>query len=173
MFQPARDYDPRRQNHFNDPYAPGPYNPAYAAPAAAGAVAPYRRSQADLATRRSKSRGRRDRSRSYSRSYSRSRSRSRSRNEGIRGKFDEAFDTSLQGAGVAIAGALVGGYAGREFGGGRKNQKRDMLIGAVVGGLGANAAENQWREYQNKRKEGGGEYDDRYYDRRSRSNIRN
>ena len=138
---------------------------------------PYRRSQGDLVaagsarsrSRRDKSRGRRD---SYSRSRSRERSRSRS---GIRGTFDEHFDTSLQGLGVGVAGALIGGFAGREFGGNKRTSKRDMAIGAVVGGLGANLAENKWRDWRDEKRDR--REDDRYddydrYDRRARSAMR-
>lgn len=164
--QPPRDPDHRGRNTFNDPYAPGPYAPYAAAGAGAGAMAPYRRSQGNLAptavSRRSKSRGRQT---SYSRSDSRSRSRTRSRSRsksGWRGKVDQAFDTTPQGIGVGIAGALVGGLAGRELAERRQrgdrrrrssdsHRNRDMIIGALVGGFGANAAENQWREWKNKR----------------------
>ena len=100
----------------------------------------------DYRSRRSQSRGRRDRdrdSRSRSRSGSRSRSRSHS---GIRGKIDDTFDTSMRGLGVGLAGAVVGGLAGREFG--HKHRQRDMIIGALVGGLGANAAENKWHGWK-------------------------
>jgi hypothetical protein len=156
--QPARDYDPRRQQSFNDPYQSQPYQPG-----AAGAVAPYRRSQS----------GRQDRS--YSRSHSRSRSRSRSRSndklDAIRGKLDETFDTTLQGVGIGLAGAIVGGLAGRELGG-PKSRRRDMIIGAVVGGLGANVAENKYRDYREEEK--GRQHRDtqKFQENRSRSNVR-
>ncbi|KAF2768946.1 hypothetical protein EJ03DRAFT_351783 [Teratosphaeria nubilosa] len=151
------------------------------APYAAGAVAPYRRSQQDLGTetcRRSRSRGRRDRyDRDYDdrdRSYSRSRSASRERGpEGWRGKLDNTFDTSMQGLGVGIAGAVVGGLAGREFG--NKHKNRDVLIGAVIGGLGANLAENKWKDWKDKKEGRLEEKEDRWeqkWDGRSRSNVR-
>lgn len=125
-------------------------------------------------SRRSKSRGR-DRDRSYSRSRSRSRSSERERG-GIKEKLEDTFDVSGRGLGVGIAGAVVGGLAGREFGG-KQHRQRDILLGALVGGLGANVAENKWREWK-------GAKEDRRLDReeyeayggrdigRSRSNIR-
>ena len=73
-----------------------------------------------------------------------------------------------------MAGALVGGFAGREFGGNKRTSKRDMAIGAIVGGLGSNLAENKFRDWQGKR-EKGESYDDRYddrYDRLARSAMR-
>lgn len=97
---------------------------------------------------RSRSRGRRDRDRSYSDSRSRSRSRSKE-HEGIRGKIEENFDTSMRGLGVGLAGAVAGGLAGRQFG--HKHRERDIIIGAIVGGLGANAAETKWRDYQDNK----------------------
>ncbi|GAB7366238.1 hypothetical protein MBLNU230_g7795t1 [Neophaeotheca triangularis] len=172
---------------------------------ASGAMAPYRRSAADLHNnqqvsqrprssydKRSKSRGRRN-SRSSSRSYSRSRSRSRSKSR-WREKVDDTFDTSWQGWGATAAGALVGGFAGRELGG--KDRRRDMVIGALVGGVGSNVAANKWKDYREEKRDkeeayggrsergnergyerdgrgGGGlkPYDDRdrYYERRGRS----
>lgn len=83
---------------------------------------------------RSRSRGykKSERDRSYSSSRSRSRSRSK---DGIRGKIDDTFDTSMRGLGVGLAGAIAGGLAGRQFG--HKHRERDILIGAVVGGKSA------------------------------------
>ncbi|KAK4540071.1 hypothetical protein LTR36_009812 [Oleoguttula mirabilis] len=167
---PARPYDPRRLDSYQSRGTGDPYG--------AGAVAPYRRSQNDVSevSRRPKSRSGRsdryDRDDDRDRSYSRSRSRSRDRGgeDGWRGKLDEHFDTTLQGLGVGIAGAVVGGLAGREFG--KKHKNRDILIGALVGGLGANVAENKWQERREKK---GGREEDRYeqkYDGRSRSNVR-
>ena len=96
---------------------------------------------------RSRSRGRRERDRSYS--DSRSRSRSRSKEGGIKGKIDEHFDTSMRGLGVGLAGAVAGGLAGRQFG--HKHRERDIIIGAIVGGLGANAAETKWRDWKDEK----------------------
>lgn len=150
-------------------------------PYGAGAMAPYRRSQNDMTdvSRRPKSRGRSDRydRDDRDRSYSRSRSRSRSKeHDGWRGKLDEVFDTSQTGLGAGLVGAVVGGLAGKEFGGRSKTRNRDMLIGAVVGGLGANAAENQWRDWQDKLKEKTERLEDRWEQKwdggRSRSNVR-
>lgn len=42
---------------------------------------------------------------------------------------------------------MIGGLAGRQLGDKRHN-KRDMVIGALIGGLGANAAENKWHEWK-------------------------
>ncbi|KAK5134003.1 hypothetical protein LTR08_007008 [Meristemomyces frigidus] len=151
---PPRPQDPRRLDSNQSRGTEGPYGD--------GAMAPYRRSQGEQGTevsRRPKSRGRNDRYErddrdDRDRSYSRSRSRSRSEKgdqDGWRGKLDEAFDTSMQGLGVGIAGAVVGGLAGREYG--KKHKNRDILIGALVGGLGANAAENKWQQRKEKKGE--------------------
>ena len=44
--------------------------------------------------------------------------------------------------------------AGRHFGTkDPKNRNRDIILGALVGGLGANAAENKWRDYTDEKKE--------------------
>lgn len=93
-----------------------------------------------------KSRGR-DRDRSYSRSPSES--RSRSRGGGIKEKVEDQFDLSARGLGVGVAGAVIGGLAGREFG--QKHRQRDIAIGALIGGLGANFAENKWREWKDNK----------------------
>jgi hypothetical protein len=45
---------------------------------------------------------------------------------------------------------VVGGLAGREFG--HRHKNRDIIIGALVGGLGANAAENKWRDWKDEKK---------------------
>lgn len=131
----------------------------------AGEVADYESRRSG----RSRSRGRRERDRSYSSSRSRSRSRSK---DGIRGQIEEHFDTSMRGLGVGLAGAVAGGFAGKQFGG-KKNKERDMIIGAIVGGLGANAAETKWRDY---RGEQGKKYDrdeERYEQKyRSKSAMR-
>ncbi|CAK3946300.1 pre-mRNA-splicing factor 38B-like [Lecanosticta acicola] len=156
----------------------------YDEPYGAGAVTQYgRRSDAAVdcqtetnVSRRSKSRGRDRDDRSYSRSESRSRSRSRGK-EGWRGKLDDTFDTTARGLGIGVAGAVIGGLAGREFG--NKHRQRDIILGAVVGGLGANLAENRWREWKDgkerdvEREEERWEqkYDGRDYGR-SRSNVR-
>ena len=58
---------------------------------------------------------------------------------------------------------MIGGLAGRQFG--KKHKERDIIIGALVGGLGANAAENKYNDYKQKEK------GDRY-DGRSRSAMR-
>ena len=172
VFQPARPYDPRRNSSGYKPY-----EDQYGA--GAGTVAPYKRGQADQQSqaysrrdKRSKSRGR-DRDRSDSRSQSRSRSQSK---DGLQGKIDEFFDTSKTGLGVGLAGAVAGALAGREFG--NKHRQRDMIIGALVGGLGANAAENKYRDWKDD-KDGKLKGDERRWeqkfdgrDGRSRSNVR-
>lgn len=139
--QPVRPYDAQRNDSYRNSRS---YDQG------AGAVTQYnRRSAGEVAdydsrrSGRSRSRGRRDRDRSYSDSRSRSRSRSKS---GIRGKIDETFDTSARGLGVGLAGAVAGGLAGRQFG--HKHRERDIIIGAIVGGLGANAAETKWRDWK-------------------------
>lgn len=153
---------------------------------ATGAIAPYHRSANDLAAydqkRRSRSRGRRDdhRHRDYDdRDDDDDDDRDRS-HDGIRGKIDEAFDTSIQGLGVGLAGAVVGGLAARQFGD-KRHSKRDMVIGALIGGLGANAAENKFRDWQEERKEKTEHLEDRWEQRydggggkdyRSRSALR-
>lgn len=165
--QPPRPYDARRMDSSGSRVHDGPYG--------AGAVAPYRRSQNDVGTevsRRSKSeRGRRDRYDDDDRSRSRSRSDSRGSRgsrgeEGWRGKIPDAFDTTLQGLGVGLAGAVVGGLAGREFG--HKHKNRDILIGALVGGLGANVAENKWNEYREEKKDKGERYEQKFDGRSKR-----
>ena len=144
----------------------------------------YRRSTQDddYKSQRSRSRGRRysekERDRDRSRSYSGSRSRSRSRSkEGIRGKIDDTFDTSMKGLGVGLAGAVVGGLAGREFG--HKHKNRDIIIGALIGGLGANAAENKWKDWKDEKEDKIRREEDRVEQRwdnrdigRSRSSMR-
>lgn len=127
-------------------------------------------------SRRSKSQGR-GRDRSYSGSRSRSRSDERERGGGgIRDKLEDTFDVSGRGLGVGIAGAVVGGLAGREFGG-KQHRQRDIILGALVGGLGANVAENKWREYKGHKEERRSDRDEYepYGGRdigRSRSNVR-
>ncbi|EME45984.1 hypothetical protein DOTSEDRAFT_70109 [Dothistroma septosporum NZE10] len=152
-------------------------------PYGAGTVAQYgRRSDGALDRQDSyvsrRTRGSRGGDRSYSRSPSpRSRSGSRERGGGIGDKIQGAFDTSGRGLGVGIAGAVIGGLAGREFG--QKHRQRDIILGAIVGGLGANAAENQWREYKNKKEQHLEDDEERWEQKfdgrdygRSRSNVR-
>lgn len=170
--QPARNFP--RQDSYTSRAGPGA---AYDDNNPAGAMTQYRRSANDVAyanNQRSRSRGRRDKDRSYS--YSRSRSRSRSSenaSRGIRGKLDDHFDTSLQGLGVGLAGAVVGGLAGRQIGSrhGGQHRNRDILIGAVVGGLASNAAEHKWKDWKEEKKERL-ERDEAAWDRRSRSAMR-
>ncbi|WPH01587.1 pre-mRNA-splicing factor 38B-like protein [Acrodontium crateriforme] len=169
---PARPYDARKTDSYTsrDPYGP----------AGAGAVAPYRRSQGDLTETRSR-RGRHDRDDYDSRYDSRSRSRSREgrlERDGDRVKNDleKYFDTSTQGLGVGIAGAVVGGLAGRQFG--NEHKRRDIIIGALVGGLGANAAEAKYRDWKEEKKEKLERREERWEDKwdgrdqRARSSIR-
>lgn len=149
-------------------------------PYGAGAVTQYgRRSdgaldrqEASYVSRRTRGR---DRDRSYSRSPSESRSRSRDR--GLKEKVEDQFDLSARGLGVGVAGAVIGGLAGREFG--QKHRQRDIAIGAIIGGLGANYAENKWREWKDNKERDirddeerwEQKYDGRDYGR-SRSNVR-
>jgi len=161
--RPARpSYDgPTNNSRDYAPYA------AAGVAGGAGALAAYndprnQRSSRPSSNRyRSKSRGI-DRSRSRSSSRSRSRSRhhrggggsSRSGGGGVEGiehKIKEAFDPSKEGIGFGIAGAVIGGLAGREFGDG-KNRGRATIAGAVIGGLGANLLENQWQIHKGREK---------------------
>ena len=117
----------------------------------------YRRSDQQVneyaASKRSRSRGRRDRDRSDSRSRSRSRSRSDERDRGFGGKIGSHFDTTPQGLGVGLVGAVVGGMAGRHVGSDSRHKNRDILLGALIGGLGANAAEHKWKDWSDDKKE--------------------
>ncbi|KAF2168508.1 hypothetical protein M409DRAFT_21257 [Zasmidium cellare ATCC 36951] len=166
-YEDDRDYDRvyEETERYRGPPANRPwdgsrresYRSGYDEPYGAGTVAQYRRSDGALdrreesyVSRRSKSRGR-DRDRSYSRSRSRSRSEDRDRG-GIKDKLENTFDVSGRGLGVGIAGAVIGGLAGREFGG-KAHRQRDVMLGALVGGLGANIAENKWREWKGHKEE--------------------
>lgn len=80
----------------------------------------------------------------------------------------------MKGLGVGLAGAVVGGLAGKEFGD-HKHRNRDMIIGALVGGLGANAAENKWRDWRDEKERKLEREEDRLeqrWDGRSRSAMR-
>ncbi|PNS16834.1 hypothetical protein CAC42_4798 [Sphaceloma murrayae] len=143
---------PARYSYNTD--TPAPYAPGAAAGAGV-ALAPYRSSRRDLqrydrfdrsrSRYRSKSRAR-GRSRSYSSSRSRSRSRSSGRSyfekakDGTKDVLDKTFDTRAKGLGYGVVGALVGGAIGRRVGDKRDNH---ALAGAIIGGLGLNALENQ------------------------------
>lgn len=153
------------------------YRSGYDGPYGAGAVTQYgRRSDGALDRQEASYVSRRTRGRDRERSYSRSpsESRSRSRGGGFKEKVEDQFDLSARGLGVGVAGAVIGGLAGREFG--QKHRQRDIAIGAIIGGIGANYAENKWKEWkENKERD---QEDDRYeqkYDGkygRSRSNVR-
>jgi len=129
---------------------------------------------------------RRSRSRRGSDYYDDDRSRDGERGDGKHGwkdKIENNFDTSTQGLGVGLAGAVIGGLAGREFGAKGRHSERDIAIGAIIGGLGANIAEAKWREWKDK-KEGKLERDEDRWEQkwdgqggqsgigRSRSNVR-
>lgn len=62
------------------------------------------------------------------------------------GFFSKHFDTSYDGIGAAVAGALIGGMTARRFGN-EQHRKSKMAAGAVVGAAGFNAAENWFRMY--------------------------
>ncbi|THW90882.1 hypothetical protein D6D15_04210 [Aureobasidium pullulans] len=98
---------------------------------------------------RSPSRHRRRRSPSSSRSRSRSTSRSRD--------FTDsplmALDRTPLGLGAGLAGALLGGYIGRETSDNHRHQKRSTALGAIIGGIGANILENRVRIYREEMKE--------------------
>lgn len=70
-----------------------------------------------------------------------------------------AFDKSEMGIGIGIAGALLGGYVGREFG---DKKRRDTALGALVGGIGANLLEHRWKIYQEEKKDTERQGEDNY-----------
>jgi len=86
------------------------------------------------------------------------------------------FDTSLQGIGFGLAGAVAGGMAGRHLGDRNPRHKnRDIFLGAVVGALGVNAAENQYQNWQDDKRGKVREDEQRWegnYGGRSRSSAR-
>lgn len=47
----------------------------------------------------------------------------------------------------------MGGLIAREVGGDPRHSKRDLLAGALIGGLGANALENQYKSYKEDKDE--------------------
>ena len=123
--------------------------------------------------RRDASRGRRERKSKRDGAAERSRPRSQS---AFRRAVDDNFDTSENGAVAGLAGALVGGLAGKKFG---DDSMLATLVGAAVGGIGANALEYQWKKRHDakdgvgKKKDSHGQayrgsYDDEGYDRRRR-----
>ncbi|KAI5268986.1 hypothetical protein E4T47_07339 [Aureobasidium subglaciale] len=85
------------------------------------------------------------------RSFSSSRSRSRSSNRDYKDNPLMALDKSRLGLGAGIAGALIGGYIGRETS--DRHQKRGTALGAIIGGIGANILENRVRIYRDEMKE--------------------
>lgn len=56
-----------------------------------------------------------------------------------------AFDRSEIGLGAALAGALVGGFIGREAG---DHKKRMAIAGALIGGVGGNLLEHRYKIYR-------------------------
>lgn len=87
---------------------------------------------------------------------------------GIEERIKEHFDTGEKGLGAGIAGALIGGFAGRKFG---DDSKRATAIGAIVGGLGANFLENQYQNYKEEKRyeERGSRHERPHAQRRRRS----
>ncbi|KAI5245417.1 hypothetical protein E4T42_06747 [Aureobasidium subglaciale] len=85
------------------------------------------------------------------RSFSSSRSRSRSSNRDYKDNPLMALDKSKLGLGAGIAGALIGGYIGRETS--DRHQKRGTALGVIIGGIGANILEKRVRIYRDEMKE--------------------
>lgn len=79
----------------------------------------------------------------------------------------------MKGLGAGLAGAVVGGLAGRELG--HKHRNRDIIVGALVGGLGANFAENKYTHWKDGKEKDLRRDEDRWeqrWDGRSRSAMR-
>ncbi|GAM84487.1 hypothetical protein ANO11243_024830 [Dothideomycetidae sp. 11243] len=87
---------------------------------------------------------------------SRHRERSESRNrferaeEQAREALEKTFDTRGKGVGAGLVGALLGAAIGRRVGDRHDNH---ALAGAIIGGLGVNALENQIHRSREKRRE--------------------
>ena len=62
-----------------------------------------------------------------------------------------ALDSSTLCLGAGLAGALLGGYIGRETS--DRHQNRGAAVGAILGGIGANILENRVRIYRDEMKE--------------------
>jgi hypothetical protein len=137
---------PGPQYHDNSPRpsSRGDYTPASSTRGAPNEMARYSRPRD-----RSPSRSRSQRQRR--RSHSSSRSRSRSTGRDFTDSPLMALDSSTLGLGAGIAGALIGGYIGRETS--DRHQKRGTALGAILGGIGANILENRVRIYRDEQKE--------------------
>jgi hypothetical protein len=101
-------------------------------------------------------------------------SKGRPNSSGGRG-IDRVFSTSDKGLGASAVGAVAGGLLAYEAG--KSNKKRDpwltTLVGAAIGGLGANVLEKQYEKKKDKRdarndrweQKFGGNSNDRYDER--------
>lgn len=162
-------------NRPTEPDRRGSYRSGYDDEYPSGALSRYdsrRRSGEDVRDRDTyvSHRDRRDHDRDRD---SRSRSSSRDR-EGPLARIGDNFDTGAKGLGAAVAGAVIGGLAGRHFG--KEHRERDMLIAGAVGAAVANIGYKKVHEHRERERE-----DERYDDRlapygsggsRSRSSIR-
>lgn len=140
-----QDAPSRHQRYIDDGPAQHPSSPREYEEG--GELAPYHRRREDSRPRR---RRRHSPSRSRSREGSRDRDDSRSRLEKYSDNPMLMFDKSERGLGVGLAGAVVGGLVARELG---DHKKRNTAVGAVIGGLAANIAENGWKIYREEKRE--------------------
>jgi hypothetical protein len=159
---PGQSYHPRipeTQQAQYQAYPPPPknqyYDDRYYTPATtrgrATAIAKYDNQNNNPSSSRSRSKQQQHQHRRRHRSPSRSSSSSPSNSRDYKDSPLMAFDRSNMGLGAGLAGALIGGYLGREAGDG--HQKRSTALGAIIGGIGANILENRVRIYRDEIKE--------------------